>query len=106
MTGFRVWPWRQRTITEYLRTDPEVRKLVAKMARAEVKNYLAELAEQSNLPFYGPAAFLRGLRIEAATWGASTSLPADTDEPYDPAADAPFNVIDTVTVHDAGGPLS
>jgi hypothetical protein len=61
------------------------------MARAEVKNYLAELAEESNLPFYGPAAFLRGLRIELTNLGAAGS------------ADSPFGAAGDITLFDESG---
>lgn len=42
----------------YLRS-PEVSESVARMARSEVKNYLAELAEEAEIPFGGAAEFLR-----------------------------------------------
>lgn len=38
-------------VSNVLRKDPDARALVAKMARSEVKNYLAELAEQNEMPF-------------------------------------------------------
>jgi hypothetical protein len=45
----------------YLASAPEVQRAIARMARSEVKNYLAELAEQAEVPFAGPAAFVRGI---------------------------------------------
>jgi hypothetical protein len=81
---------------------------VAKMARSEVKNYLAELAEESELPFGDVAGFLRGLKTLMA--GVSTTNLAH-DEPADGCnctcsncsgcLDAPFNVIDMEEAQDA-----
>jgi hypothetical protein len=45
-----------------MKTHPAFRALVAKIARAEVKNYLAEIAEQAELPFCGPVEFIRELQ--------------------------------------------
>jgi hypothetical protein len=42
------------------------RALVAKIARSEVKNYLAELAEQAEIAFEGPAPFLSHIRTMSA----------------------------------------
>ena len=50
---------------EFLRSI-EGREIVAKMARSEVKNYLAELAEENELPFGDPAAFLAQVRTRLA----------------------------------------
>lgn len=56
---------RPRTHEEiHLRTDTHLvdpsggRALIAKMARSEVKNYLAELAEQAGVPFTSPVGFI------------------------------------------------
>lgn len=46
----------------HLRNDPEVKKIAAQMARSEVKNYLAEIAERAELPFSGPVQFIRDLK--------------------------------------------
>jgi len=37
------------------------REVIAKMARSEVKNYLADLAEQAEVPFDDPVSFLRNI---------------------------------------------
>lgn len=42
----------------HLRTDPEVRKILAMLGRSEIKNYLAEIAELAELPYFGPVEFL------------------------------------------------
>jgi len=39
--------------------SPRGQQVVARMARAEVKNYLAEIAEEAGMPFTGPEEFLR-----------------------------------------------
>ena len=70
----------ERVVLDHLRADPEVRAVVAKMARSEVKGYLADLAEQAEMPFVNAAGFLRGVR--AATAGIATTNLAD-DEPAD-----------------------
>lgn len=58
-SGRRELPW------DKLRQDlsPAASAIVAKVARSEVKNYLAELAEQAEVPFTGPVEFIRGLHI-------------------------------------------
>jgi hypothetical protein len=87
----------REAVLEQMKTDPEVRVIAAKMARSEVKNYLAALAEEADYAFDSPAGFLRAIRVNIST----TNLPArDEDEPYDQEMDAPFNVIDTITVVD------
>jgi hypothetical protein len=63
----------------YLAGAPEVQRAVARMARSEVKSYLAGLAEEAGIPFSSPGAFLRGLR-------------RDPDDPCDPAEDVPFSI--------------
>jgi len=45
----------------FLRDHPAGRQLVARMARSEVKNYLAELAEQAEVPFDDPVSCLRNV---------------------------------------------
>jgi hypothetical protein len=107
-------PGTTTTILDHLRADPEVRALIAKMARAEVKNYLAELAEAANLPFSSAAGFLTGLKVYITDFGSTTNLAAPADEPCQctcagcsgctvtvPADDSPFNVFDKVTLHPA-----
>lgn len=42
--------------------SPAAQAVIAKMARSEVKNYMAELAEKADLPFSNPVAFLLALR--------------------------------------------
>lgn len=46
------------TREETLLHHPAYREIINRMARSEVKNYLAELAEQAGLPFPGAAEFL------------------------------------------------
>ena len=53
---------------DYLR-GPEVSESVARMARSEVKNYLAELAEKAEMPFRGAAEFLNDVNIRL--WGVN-----------------------------------
>lgn len=50
------------TVLQHLRDDPQVQIIAARMARAEVKNYLAELCEQAEVPFTGPVEFVRDLK--------------------------------------------
>jgi hypothetical protein len=78
-------------VRDYLADAPEVQRAVARMARSEVKSYLAGLAEEAEVPFLSPAAFLRGVRAVMAET-ASANLQRDPDDPYDPAGDAPFSV--------------
>jgi hypothetical protein len=95
----------RETVLQYLRDDPQVRDITARMARSEVKNYLAELAEDAEIPFGNPAGFLRGLRLRVTHW--STTGTRQTCEcmcsecssclgEYLPENDAPFSVIDTL----------
>lgn len=42
--------------------SPVARAVVAKIARSEVKNYLAELAEQADIPFISPLGFVTALQ--------------------------------------------
>jgi hypothetical protein len=79
--GFSV----HATIAATMRTHPPFRALLAKIARAEVKNYMAELAEDAEMPFIGPAEFLRIVRSE-------TTKTATTGSPEDPANDAPYKM--------------
>lgn len=77
-------------------TGAEASEIAARMARSEVKNYLAELAEENDLPFGSAAGFLRGIRSALAGMSVA-NLPADNDEPADRGAepdDGPFTVID------------
>jgi hypothetical protein len=89
----------ERRVAQTITTQPEPRMIIARMARSEVKNYLAELAEEAEVPFGNPAGFLRGIRTYLDGISSTTPL-TDPDEPYDAAADAPFNVIDKITLHD------
>lgn len=54
--------------TEYLASQ-EAREIVARMARSEVKNYLAELAEGAEMPFGDGASFLAYVRGCVVTAG-------------------------------------
>ena len=51
----------QAAVLSYLASHPEARAITAKMARSEVKNYLADLCEQAEIPFGDPAQFLRNI---------------------------------------------
>lgn len=53
----------QAAVLSFLAHHPEARAITAKMARSEVKNYLADLAEQAEVPFGDPAGFLRAIRL-------------------------------------------
>jgi hypothetical protein len=88
----------REAVLEHMKTDPEVGMIAAKMARSEVKNYLAALAERAEYPFDSPAGFLRAIRVNLTHFGTSANL--NDDEPYDQDADAPFNVIDKITLRD------
>jgi len=69
------------TVRAYLLSPPG-RELVAKMARAEVKNYLAELAEQADMPFDNAEAFLRKMNnLMAYARGERGAYNPDTDPP-------------------------
>jgi hypothetical protein len=74
---------------DYL-AGPEVQRAVARMARSEVKNYMAELAEQAEVPFPSPAGFLRALRLDMTRFGSTTGLGGGEDD--DMEADAPFTL--------------
>lgn len=60
----------EQKVVQHLATQ-EVRELIARMARSEVKNYMAECAELAGLPFSTPAAFLAYIRGGLATLGAA-----------------------------------
>jgi hypothetical protein len=79
---------------ETLMTSPAYRTVITRMARSEVKNYLAQLAEQADMPFGDPAVFLRSLRT-MADGAASTNLRRDPDDAYDPAGDVPWTLGET-----------
>lgn len=49
----------------YLRS-PMGRMHIARMARSEVKNYLAELAEKAEMPFNSPSEFIKALERDIA----------------------------------------
>lgn len=49
------------TVSEHLRDPDGGRAVIAKMARAEVKNLLAEWAEQAEVPFDDPVSCLRNV---------------------------------------------
>jgi len=67
-TGRRELPW-AALATEL---SPAARATLAKVARSEVKNYLADLAEQAGLPFGDPAQFLRGLHLNITEFSSTT----------------------------------
>jgi len=58
--GHRELPW-----DDLIRDlSPAARAVVAKAARSEVKNYMAEVAEQAGVPFGGPAEFVRRVHCQ------------------------------------------
>lgn len=89
VSGRRELPW------DVLFQDlsPAARLAVAKVARSEVKNYLAELAEEAEVPFGSPAAFLCGVRDLLAET-AVTNLRRQPQDGYSPDEDAPFGVVE------------
>jgi hypothetical protein len=50
----------------YVRTNPDIRVIIARMARSEVKNYLAAIAEDAGMAFGAPGRFLQEIRDELA----------------------------------------
>jgi hypothetical protein len=52
-------------VIRFLRDHPAGHAVIARMARSEVKNYLAELAEAAEVPFGDPVQFIRGCHPEA-----------------------------------------
>lgn len=62
VSGRRELPW------DVLLQDlsPAAAAVVARLARSEVKNYLAEIAEQAEVPFPGPSDFVHQVRMDAA----------------------------------------
>lgn len=86
-----------------LMQDRDTREMVGRIIRGEAKNYLAELAEEAEMPFPSPAGFLRALQAmlrETASAGLHVD-PEDLDEAL--KDDTPC----TVTLTDAatGEPL-
>lgn len=59
---------RRGTMERFLATDRRAREVVARMARSEVKNYLAEVAEEAGVPFGSPAQFIRHTITHAAAF--------------------------------------
>jgi hypothetical protein len=51
----------------WLEDRNEGRELVARLARSEVKNYLAEIAEEAEMPFVSGAGFLHALLADAVS---------------------------------------
>jgi hypothetical protein len=87
----------RQAVLAYLRSDPEARGLAAKMARSEVKNYLAELAEQADIPFASAVEFLAVVK-ELLAGAATTGTGLQEDGTYDASADSPFSAFDHVEV--------
>ena len=56
-----------RAVRDCLR-GPDGRELVARMARSEVKNILAEVAEAVEMPYLSPEHFMRDLRLQLDKW--------------------------------------
>ena len=61
VSGKRELPW--DILQQNL--SPAARAIVAKAARSEVKNYLAQLAEAAEMPYTGPEGFIEALRQAA-----------------------------------------
>lgn len=60
--GHREMPW-----DDLIRDlSPAARAVVAKVARSEVKNFMAEVAEEAGIPFESAAAFLGRVRENAS----------------------------------------
>lgn len=47
------------TVREHMRDDPKISQIAASMARSEVKNYLAQIAEAAELPFRSSVEFIQ-----------------------------------------------
>lgn len=58
-------------VLNYLGNHPKAREVTARMARSEVKSYLAELAEEAEVPFGDVAQFIRRFHThpEAPAYG-------------------------------------
>lgn len=57
----------EQAVKRHLATDPGVARAIARMARSEVKNYLAELAEDAEVPFGDPVSFIRTVKAGTHT---------------------------------------
>lgn len=55
----RIGPFQMTRIRRFVAVDPAIRQVIARMARSEVKNYLAQLAEEAEVPFDDPVSCLR-----------------------------------------------
>jgi hypothetical protein len=85
-----------RAARAYLLSPPG-RELVARMARSEVKSFLAEIAEEAGVPFTGPEEFLRtAYRVQGVS---TTGTGCAEDGTYDASADSPFRVFDHIKLH-------
>jgi hypothetical protein len=51
----------EAAVLTYLAHHPKARELTAKLARSEIKNYLAGLAEDAEVPFDDPVSCLRNV---------------------------------------------
>jgi hypothetical protein len=64
------------TVLQHMRDDPQVRIIAAQMARSEVKNYLAQIAEAAELPFRSSVEFIqeinRGVGLNASSADPNT----------------------------------
>lgn len=61
------------TTRQHLRDDPAVRQIVASMARSEVKNYLAQIAEAAELPFRSSVEFIQHLNRKVVPNASDTN---------------------------------
>jgi hypothetical protein len=68
-------------IIGFLTDHPAAREAVARMARSEVKNYLAEVAEQAQVPFDDPVSCLRNV-WNLYQYGKSPAAQARAKETY------------------------
>jgi hypothetical protein len=65
------------TAAKYVADPDGGRAVIAKMARSEVKNYLAELAEAAELPFGDPVEFLRAIHVTVSDRNGTTEFHRD-----------------------------
>lgn len=62
VSGRRELPWDSL----FQNLSPVAVAVIARVARSEVKNYLAEVAEQAELPYPGAADFVHQVHMDAA----------------------------------------
>jgi hypothetical protein len=87
-SGRRELPW------DALAQDlsPAARQVVARVARSEVKNYLAELAEKAEIPFVSAQGFVTALQgaSKGVASGELTARPITCEDlGHDPRVHSP-----------------